>query len=234
MMLRRLIAFFSIFLFFVVLWFLQSSKFMSISSLQSLIFMNNSAFGYNSFKAYALFYTIPFIFLFNNFFLFEKYYTVIRLPREKLYVTFIIKIFIISVVFSVTQMLVNDFLSILFLDWKLLKETNYFFISLNQMIALIFYFLWIGILYRIIYDISSSSSIALFTTYFIVGSIYFCGLIIIPTNIWDPFKDLNIFQSLLENKREMMDVLFAYLRQFSIGIVLYLVGSSVFLKKDII
>lgn len=234
MLSRRLVASSSIFVFLIVLWLIQNSKFISASTLQSLIFMNNSSFGYSSYKAYALFYTIPFIFLFNYFFQFEKTYIVTRKSREKLYLTFIMNIFIVAFFFSMTHMVVNDLLSFLFMDRNLLIDSKYLTIGILNMIVLVLYFLWIGILYRIIYDISNSQSLSMFITYLIVGSIYFLELLLFPVNVWNPFKDLNVFQSLLENTETMNDVLLSYVRQFVLGLILYLVGSSIYLKKDII
>ncbi|MFG6497018.1 WxPxxD family membrane protein [Fictibacillus sp. UD] len=231
---KRSIVSLAILFLFIVLWFINNSRYMGFSTLESLIYMNNSAFGYNSFKAYALFYTIPFLFFLNFFLPTEKPYTLVRISRERHYFKFVGKVFLTALLFTIGHMLINNLLTFLFMDVELLKEVRYFFISFVQMIGLVFYFFWIGILYRIFYDLSNSFGLAIFVTYLLVGVIYSLGLLIVPADIWDPFKDLDIFQSLLENKKTLTDVFLSYIRLFALGVTFYLVGSPLFLKKDIL
>ncbi|MBH0161833.1 WxPxxD family membrane protein [Fictibacillus sp. 26RED30] len=231
---KRFIVSFAILLLFIVLWFINNSRYLGFSTLESLIYMNNSAFGYNSFKAYALFYIIPFLFFLNFFLPLEKPYTLVRLSRERHYFRVVGKVFLIAFMFSLSHMMINNLLTFLFIDVELLKEVRYFFISFVQMIGLVFYFSWIGIMYRIFYDFSNSFGLAIFATYLFVGILYSFGLLLIPENVWDPYKDLNIFQSLLENKKTITDVFLSYIRLFALSVIFYLIGSPLFFKKDIL
>ncbi|WNB92539.1 WxPxxD family membrane protein [Bacillus sp. NEB1478] len=231
---KRIISIFGIILFFIIVWFITNSRYIGASTVQSLIIMNNSAFGYNSLKAFTLFYPVPFLFFLNYFFLFEKSYTLIRQPREKLYIQFVFKILIMALLFSFIQMVINDLLSAIFMDSQLLADNQFFLISLLQMVVLTVYLVWMGIFYRWIYDVSNSSTLAIFVTYLFLGCLYFAGLLLIPANMWDPIKELNIFQPLLEQEKTLSAVWLTVGKQVMLAVMFYLVGSSIFLKKDIL
>ncbi|NIK13413.1 WxPxxD family membrane protein [Alkalibacillus almallahensis] len=233
MKVKRLIVIVSMFAFFVIVWFLQGKRYLSLPTPEALYWLNASAFGYNSIRAFCLFYSIPFIIFINHFFLSEDTFTIIRwFKREVLYRRIVIKTAISSIIFSIIHMLVNVVLTFTFLDWELILEAQFVLISFFSMIGLFLFFFWVGILYRLFYDLTNFKGSSMLFTCLFIGVLYFIGKLNVLGGAWYPTKDLVIFQMLLENKWETIDLILVYTRQIVIVIIFYLIASSIFLRKD--
>ncbi|MFE8065316.1 WxPxxD family membrane protein [Priestia megaterium] len=232
---KRFIAISSVILFFIVVWFSHNRYYIRFSTLDSLLWMNNSASGYSSIQAYTLIYSIPFLIFLNHIFFPDSLVTIVRSTKRVMaYRKISMQIIIAAFLFSTLHMLVNLLFTSLFMDWDLLKETKFFFACFVNMIALTLFYTSIGIIYRYIYDLNPSSGIAIFLSYLAVGILFFIEKLFIPPGIWEPLKDLVVLPYFLEGKWMTSILTFVYLRQLVIITVCYLVGSSVFLRKDFI
>ncbi|WP_047980204.1 WxPxxD family membrane protein [Ornithinibacillus contaminans] len=234
MLIKRIAICIWCFLFFCVVWLLQGRPYLDLPTQEAIYWLNNTAFGYNSILAYCLFYPIPFFIFLNHLFLIYKPFAIVKwTTRSEFYNKIIKEIVISAFLFSVLQMLVNIFLTSILLDVNILIEENFFVIAFINMVTLIVYFTWIGILYRLFYDWNNSIGLAYFFAFILIGVLYFIGKLLID-GIWYPTNDLVVFQFLLEKKWFISNVTLVYLRQGIICLILYLVASTVFFRKDII
>lgn len=230
---KRLLLILIIAMLFSVVWFSQNSNYIGNSSFQNILYMNNSAFGYNSIMAYTLFYIVPFLILLTNFFLTDHPYSIVRaVKRKSYYMKTFYKIFLVSIIFSLTHGLINILYTYIFFDSNLLNEVNFLSISVLNVICLVLFYTSIGILFRAIYDSSNALGVSLFLVYIIVGGSFFVVKLFFPHSLWVPYNDLMIYTNLLEKNWSSFDLIVVYLRQAIVIFILYLIGSSVFLKRD--
>ncbi|MCR8872003.1 WxPxxD family membrane protein [Peribacillus frigoritolerans] len=220
---------------FSIVWYGQNIKYTSYPTFNSLLLMNSSAYGYNSLMCFSLFFTVPFLLFLDHTSTPENSFTVTRwLKREKLYNSLFKQLVTSSLLFTCVHAVVNIVFTSVYFDWELLNEVNFFLISFLNMIGLFFFYVWIGLIYRLIYDLSLSLGFSIFITYLIIAILFFMEKLYIPMGIWDPFKDLVIFISFLEHRWTLADIGFVYMRQLVLVFVLYMFGSAMFLRKDII
>ena len=211
---KRLLLILIIAMLFSVVWFSQNSNYIWNSSFQNILYMNNSAFGYNSIMAYTLFYIVPFLILLTNFFLTDHPYSIVRaIKRKSYYMKTFYKIFLVSIIFSLTQGLINILYTYIFFDSNLLIEVNFLSISVLNVICLVLFYTSIGILFRAIYDSSNALGVSLFLVYIIVGGSFFVVKLFFPDNLWVPYHDLMIYTNLLEKNWSSFDLIVVYLRQ---------------------
>ncbi|AOA13394.1 WxPxxD family membrane protein [Bacillus subtilis] len=231
MKIKRLLLILCLLLFLVTLWFNQNHTYLGKNSIASLLYMNNSTFGYSSIFAYTLFYIVPFLMLLSNFFHSENPYKVMRMVKRKnYYKSKIMEIGFVSLLFSSIHTVINITCTHIFFSKNLLVEANFLSICLLNMISLVFFYLSVGIMFRLTYDLFNSVALAIFIVYIILDSLYFGVKLLLPNGYWEPFRDLAIFTNMLNRYWSTSNLIIVYIRQ--IIIVFYLVGSSIFLNKD--
>ncbi|HET7627691.1 MAG TPA: WxPxxD family membrane protein [Bacillales bacterium] len=231
---NKVMAVAGILAYLTMLWLQQNGKYLSLPVPKALYWMNNTAHGFNSIRSLALFYPIPFFLFINHLFLGERPYTIIRRrSRMTLYRAVVLRILAASVLFSICHLSVNVGWSYVFLDGQALNESRFLSIALANMVGLVCYFFWVGLLYRLVHDLSHSVGAAMLFTAFLLGAVYFVGkLYLSPETLWQPLNDMVLFQFLIERKWTGIDVLLTYVRQLSLGLGFCFMGSVVLLRKD--
>ncbi|NRG38542.1 WxPxxD family membrane protein [Bacillus subtilis] len=233
MKVKRLLLILCLVIFLVTLWFNQNHTYLGKNSIETLLYMNNSAFGYSSIFAYTLFYIVPFLMLLSNFFYPENLYNLIRAVKRQNYYKFkVIEIGSVSLLFSSIHTIINITCTHIFFSINLLEETHFLLISLLNMVSLVFFYISVGIMFRLTYDLCNSMALAIFIVYFILASLYFGVKLLLPNGNWDPFEDLTIFTNMLNRDWSTLNLIIVYIRQVIIVFIFYLVGSSTFLNKD--
>ncbi|MGD2436094.1 WxPxxD family membrane protein [Bacillus velezensis] len=221
-------------IFFSIIWFNQNYSYLNDEASETLLYMNNSAFGYSSIMAYTLFYTIPFLITVVNFFHLDTPYSLIRTAKRKYFYNYkMMELGLITFIFSTVHTLVNLFYTYIFFDSTFFGSINFPLICLLNMISLMFYYLSVGIFFRLVYDKSNSIAVSIFSVYLFLNILFFVNKLYFPSTVWEPFKNLMIYTYMLNKQWSFPDTIFVYIRQLILIGFFYLIGSSFFLSKDI-
>lgn len=220
--------------FFVFVWFMQNNSLISDLSYGNLVLMNNSAFGYNSLLAYCVIYPIIYLIFMNLMIPYEDHFTIVRhRNRSSLLKKMIFKIIITSFLFSFIHTSINIILTVYYFKINMIfSNSQFLYGSLLNLGSLTLFFIVVGFIYKIFYDIRNSVSLATLGTYLIIGTIYFFGKLLIPPDIWTPDKDLTILILMLEDLISSSGLLLIFMRQIGEVFILYLIASSIYFRKD--
>lgn len=231
---RYFLLILSMVLFFSVFWFTQNLEYLKFpKNTELVLFMNGSLYGYASIKSLCLMLVFPYlIFLL----LFSKKERIVSLVREKNRIQAhhkIVKNTIIATVLYVGIYLsVNLFFSFLFLGNKLLTATNFYSGILFYLLLLFLFYLTIGFLFRIIYDITASIGQALIFEAFAMCLFYLIDWIILEGLYWTPLHTLNFFDLWLQNGPMISEIPYVLIPNVATALILYLLSSNIFIKKD--
>ncbi|TYV45322.1 WxPxxD family membrane protein [Listeria monocytogenes] len=231
---RYFLLIFSMFLFFSVFWFTQNMDYLSFPKNRELVLiMNGSLYGYISIKSLCLMLVFPYlIFLL----LFSKKEQIVALAREKNRLRFYHKILkdtvIATVLFVGLYLSVNLLYSFIFLSNKLLTATHFYSGIFFFFLLLVLFYLAIGFLFRIIYDLTTSTGQALIFGAFVICIVYLIDWIILEGIYWTPLHNLNFFDLWLQNGSISSDIPFILIPNAAVAFILYLISSNTFIKKD--
>lgn len=235
MIIKKIFITLGVFIFFSFIWFMQNKDTIHVPTFENLLWMNNTAYGYNSILALCVFYTIPFIIYFNLLFIPDRNVATVRgIKRNNLYIKILAKILVTSLFFSLIHMVVSLIFTYIFIDWSTLADSQFLIASLYNMLGVTLFYFSVGITYRGIYDLKNSSGIATLLTYLSIATMFFVSKLILPLEMWSPVRDLVILSYMLEEKISSSGILFIYLKQIMSVILLYLIGSWLYIRKDFI
>jgi hypothetical protein len=232
-----------ILLFFSVTWNLQNESYIQTFNEKSgdiktfaelLYYMNNSATGYSSIQNYTLVYLLPFLFLLQQFIGRDTIIVVSRSSsREHLFWRETCTILLISMVFATCHTVINIIWTIVHFPFDLITESSFASSAGWNTICLYLFYGGVGLLYAIIKNVVRSSGLGLVVTLLLVGGGFFLSKIIFAAS-WTPFTDLDLFSNLLDGKADWIEILWTYIKQGIILLVLYLIGSTLYTRKDFI
>jgi len=215
-------------IFFSFFWYMQNNIYLSHMNNQTLLNMNSSSQGFSSLRMFSLYYTMYFLLIVNIQVRNEEALFVVRQKnREKLFNKRTLQIFFTAGLFSLSFSVVNLLMTYIFVGNIHMIHDNFYRATLfNGMAVLLFY--WsIGLLEKLIEDKFNSRNVAVLITFLLVASGFF-----IKSIPWVPIKDMVVYENLLTNTWNTLDLLKVYGRQFGLVIVLFLLGSIVFKEKD--
>lgn len=229
-----LIVLFSMFL--IIFWYIQNSTFLNSKSNYTsnhiLLNLNGSVQGFVSLLAYAVYYAL-FYLLFMNMRLKKERpaFIVTHITRSKFYRLRTVSILASSGWFAFTISSVNLGLTYLFVGNKTLSDHQFYLIILLNGVAIMFFYGWIGLLEKAIEDYINSFNVAVLLTFVLIGLSYFFLKNLV---LWLPIKDMRVSEALLTHEWNLVDVMFVFLRQMGFVVAIYLLGSTIFNKKDFI
>lgn len=232
---KRGVVLFMTLLLFVIIWFFQSLHIVRITHDATVtMWLNNTAFGYSSMRNYSLFYPLPFLFLLSHFWGSERISVFIR-SRSRLsyYNQFVRQTTIFSSLFVVAHLIVNLIFTEIYVNHSFIDQANFIRIAIFNCIGILLYFIGVALLFRLFFDLFSSFSKAVLSTFFLIGVIYFIDKLVFP-DTWGPLKDLVIFQKMLQHEWTVLDLLPVYIRQLAELIAIYLIGSWQLGRRDLI
>ncbi|EMF9992562.1 WxPxxD family membrane protein, partial [Listeria monocytogenes] len=227
---RYFLLIFSMFIFFSVFWFTQNMEYLSFPKNRELVLiMNGSLYGYVSIKSLCLMLVFPYlIFLL----LFSKKEQIVALAREKnrlrFYHTILKDTVIATVLFVGLYLSVNLLYSFIFLSNKLLTATHFYSGIFFYFLLLFLFYLAIGFLFRIIYDLTASTGQALIFGAFMICIFYLIDWIILEGIYWTPLHNLNFFDVWLQNGFMSSDIPFILIPNAAVAFILYLISSNIF------
>ncbi|EAF6298617.1 hypothetical protein AS070_13620, partial [Listeria monocytogenes] len=99
-------------------------------------------------------------------------------------------------------------------------------------LLLVLFYLAIGFLFRIIYDLTTSTGQALIFGAFVICIVYLIDWIILEGIYWTPLHNLNFFDLWLQNGSISSDIPFILISNAAVAFILYLISSNTFIKKD--
>ncbi|AHI54649.1 WxPxxD family membrane protein [Listeria ivanovii] len=231
---RYFLLILSMFLFFSVFWFTQNWQFLKFPKSEELVLlMNGSLYGYSSIKSLCLMLVFPYlIFLL----LFSKKEQIISLVREKKRLHAYHKIMkdtiIASSLYVGIYSSVNLIFAFIFASHKFLITTHFYSGILVFFLMLFSFYLAIGLLFRIIYDITNSTGQALIFGAFAMCLFYLIDWIILNGIYWTPLHTLNFFDLWLQNGPKLPEIPFILIPGAAIALILYLLSSNIFIEKD--
>ncbi|ARM71672.1 TPA_asm: hypothetical protein GIN74_12445 [Listeria monocytogenes] len=231
---RYFLLILSMFLFFSIFWFTQNLEYLSFPKNRELVLiMNGSLYGYISIKSLCLMLVFPYlIFLL----LFSKKEQIVSLVREKnrlqAYHKIVKDTVIATILFVGLYLSVNLVYSFIFLSNKLLIATHFYSGILFYLLLLFLFYLAIGFLFRIIYDITASNGQALIFGSFVMCLFYLIDWIILNGIYWTPLHTLNFFDLWLQNGPMISEIPFILIPYAAVALILYLLSSNIFIKKD--
>ncbi len=231
---KKVVSVIAMIVFFVFVWFMQNKTLIGSLRFENLVVMNNSAFGYSSLIAYCVFFTVPYIIFFNLMTSTEYSFTIVRHKgRDALFHKTTTKIGLTSFLFSFLHTSINIILTVYFFKLDILLDNSQFFYgSLINLFGVALYFMVVGFIYKIFYELKNSISLATLITYLSIGLLYFLSKLFIPPNIWTPDKDLIILPMMLVNQLSSIELLLIFVRQMGQIFALYLIASTIYLRKD--
>lgn len=220
-------------IFMILFWYMQNSTFLYSNSdyivNHILLYMNGSIQGFASFRAYAVYYVL-FYLLFMNMRLKKEMppFIVSHENRSRFYALRTVSILVSSGWFAFTLSLVNLGLTYLAVGNSIMLSHHFYGVVLLNGIAIMLFYGWIGLLEKALEDYINSFNIAVLLTFVLVGLSYFFREIV-P---WSPIKDMRVSEALLTHEWKFVDVFFVFFRELGFVVILYLLGSTIFIKKD--
>ncbi|MFH0346689.1 WxPxxD family membrane protein [Bacillus vallismortis] len=233
MKIKRISSLLALIIFFVVVWYLQGIPLIWSPSVRSLILLNSSSNGYNSIIAYALFYSLPFLFFLNHFFLPNSINLITkRKKRDTAFIIITLQVISASAIFSFIHFMINIILTFVYYGWSIIQESNFLLICFINTFSILLFYSFLGLFNRFIKDIVVHYGIAIFLSFIIIGAYFFLDKLSFFGSFWSIFKELGIISYYYYEHWALKDILYSFLKLFSLVFAMQLIGSYGFARKD--
>jgi hypothetical protein len=113
-----------------------------------------------------------------------------------------------------------------------LLENNFIVISLLHMLAIVMFYINVGISFYIFFDVIKILGVAVIVTFICYAGIFFMNKLGYIT-CWTPNDDLVILgQFLYNNQISLIDIILMYIKEIALFIIINSIGYIIYERKD--
>lgn len=219
------------------MFFWISKNYILFQEADNLTFFNTNviSYTYNSVESHCLLYSIPFLIFLGNYCMKINETTLLRGgSRNLIYKKRIKEILQMAIFFVAIHLLVNiAFYSITFGTEYLVSANFYQNITFSS-IGFFFFYGILGLIYSILEDLTGKSVGALFISFLFIMILFFADSLVISNDRWTPINDLAYLQLIPVYGYDLLSLFGIYIRGLATLVSLYLIGSTIFVRKDVL
>lgn len=225
-------------IFFISYWITGNHSKLGLKKILSqqnlLLNFNSTVDGYTSLLGYSVIYVIVFLFSLYNFYYKESPISLVRgKSRDILYKVRIKQIVLLSSSFSLMNLTINTILMMFVFNGIYLIKNYFIMYSFLQLGVVTLFYIQVGIVFYIIYDILRIFGSAILLCFFCYGGLFFLQKIGV-IQLWTPINGLTLLYEMIDKNVSTFGIVGVYFKELMFLIIIHAIGDRVYSRKDFI